>query len=252
MTSATLWQFTNSHYNEKARWALDFKRVPHLRQTLLPGFHAPRIKKLTGQTTVPVLELDGEVVFDSTRIIAALERLRPEPALYPADERDRRRALELEDFFDEELGPHIRRAAFHAMLPFPGFVAGFFGGEAGVAKRLVFRAAVTAFRSALKRDMHIDDASAAHGRAKTVAAFDRLERELGPSGYLVGDRFSVADLTAAALFSPLVRPPEFPYAAPTPMPEPVERWRRSLAERSGWQWVLETYRRHRGASAEVR
>ena len=31
-TSApVLWHFTVSHYNEKARWALDFKRVRHLR-----------------------------------------------------------------------------------------------------------------------------------------------------------------------------------------------------------------------------
>ena len=31
---------------------------------------------------------------------------------------------------------------------------------------------------------------------------DRLESELGPSGYLVGDRFTVADLAAASLFTP--------------------------------------------------
>jgi glutathione S-transferase len=31
-------------------------------------------------------------------------------------------------------------------------------------------------------------------RQKTLASFDRVESELQPSGYLVGDRFSVADL----------------------------------------------------------
>jgi glutathione S-transferase len=39
---------------------------------------------------------------------------------------------------------------------------------------------------------------------------DRLARELQPSGFLESDRFTVADLTAAALLSLLVRPPEFP------------------------------------------
>src|SRR5262249_14671282 len=219
--------------------------------SLLPGFHTARIRKLTGQTAVPVLVLDGEPIFDSTRIIATLERVRPDPPLYPAAEDERRRALELEDFFDEELGPHIRRAAFHAMLPFPGYLTGFFAGEAGFARRLAFRGALTLFRSAIEREMQIDDARAAVGRQKTLDAFDRLERELGPSDYVVGDRFTVADLTAAALFSPLVRPPGFPYPVPEPMPEPVQRWRDSLRGRRGWQWVVETYRRHRGASAAV-
>ena len=54
---------------------------------------------------------------------------------------------------------------------------------------------------------------------------DKVEAELQPSGYLVGDRFSVADLTAAALLFPLVRPPETPHLIPPPLPEPVERFR---------------------------
>ena len=47
-------------------------------------------------------------------------------------------------------------------------------------------------------------------RGKVLAALDRLEAELDGNEYLVGDRFSVADLTAAALFYPLAFPPEGP------------------------------------------
>lgn len=80
----TLFQFTYSHFNEKARWALDFKRVPHARKSLVPGLHVAKVKRMTGQSAVPVLTLDGKVVFDSTRVIEALERRYPDPALYPA------------------------------------------------------------------------------------------------------------------------------------------------------------------------
>ena len=54
-----------------------------------------------------------------------------------------------------------------------------------------------------------------------IAALDRLERELDNAGgeYLAGDAFSVADLTAAALFYPLVNPPEGPSILPDPTPE---------------------------------
>ena len=61
---------------------------------------------LTGGSshTFPVLEIDGRAIGDSSEIIAALEERYPERPLYPADPEQRRRALELEDFFDEELG----------------------------------------------------------------------------------------------------------------------------------------------------
>src|SRR5258706_14064196 len=81
-----VWHFTVSHFNEKIRWAIDFKRVPHVRRALLPGFHFRRVWSMTGQTAVPVLVLDGRPIHDSTRIIAALERAYPEPPLYPRSE----------------------------------------------------------------------------------------------------------------------------------------------------------------------
>jgi hypothetical protein len=37
METPVLFQFTYSHFNEKARWALDLKHVPHVRHSLLPG-----------------------------------------------------------------------------------------------------------------------------------------------------------------------------------------------------------------------
>src|SRR2546425_964970 len=104
MSTPILWQFTYSHYNEKARWALDFKGVPHVRRSLIPGFHIPTVRRMTGKSSVPVLILDGKTIFDSPRIIEALEAASPSPPLYPSDPADLKRALELEDFFDEELG----------------------------------------------------------------------------------------------------------------------------------------------------
>ncbi len=107
----TLWQYSFSNYNEKARWALDFKGIAHRRRSLMPG--GPRAMMFSrGAGTIPVLDLDGRRIIDSTAIIAALEERRPEPALYPADPEERRRAIELEDFFDEHAGHDMRRVGF--------------------------------------------------------------------------------------------------------------------------------------------
>ena len=119
METPVLFQFTYSHFNEKARWALDFKRVPHVRHSLLPGEHIRKILAMTGQTSVPVLMIDGKPFFDSTRIIETLEHLHPHPTLYPADPEMRRRALELEDFFDERLVPMIGCGSFISRCPIP-------------------------------------------------------------------------------------------------------------------------------------
>src|SRR5215208_7563455 len=91
-----LWHLKVSHYNEKARWALDYKRLPHVRRAAIPGRHAKIAQGLGAGRTFPVLQLDGQVLGDSTLITETHERRYPEPPLYPAAE-DRRRALEIED-----------------------------------------------------------------------------------------------------------------------------------------------------------
>jgi glutathione S-transferase len=249
-----LWQLQISHYVEKVRWALDYKRVPHVRRTLLPGLHAVKAKRLTGDTsTAPVLTIDRRSIGDSTRIIAAIEERWPQPPLYPDDPAQRRRALELEQFFDEELGPHIRRAFYHELLPHPQLVVPLFTHGQPTATRALLRAGFPMLRIGMRRRFQISPQGAADSRAKMVAAIDRLAREISSSGYLVGDSFTVADLTAAALLYGVARPPEFPYAmvADDDLPASWREFLDSLAQRPGGRWIAEIYRRHRGASAEL-
>jgi len=54
--------------------------------------------------------LDGRAIGDMTHILAALEERCPEPPPYPGDPAARQRALALEDYFDEQLGPALRAA----------------------------------------------------------------------------------------------------------------------------------------------
>lgn len=251
MTVPVLWQFRFSHYNEKARWALDFKGIPHVRRSLLPGLHVPRILWMTGQKSLPVLIINGHTIHDSTRIISALEEYKPDPPLYPKAPDARRRALELEEWFDEELGPHIRRTFFYQVLPHSDAAAAAITIGTSAAARAAYRAIFPAIRAVMRMDMGIDAVSAERGREATQIALERVAAERQPSGYLVGDQFSVADLTAAALLSPLVGPPEFPYQPPLPLGPEVELYRSEMAPHPGFSWAREMYRRHRGSSAEI-
>lgn len=246
-----LWHIEVSHFSEKARWALEHKSVPHERRTPLPSLHIPLAAWLTRgrAVTLPILELEGVRTADSSAIIAALERRFPDPPLYPADEARRRRALELADWFDRELGPHSRRLVFHELNRDPERLAQIAARAApGLVARLG-RATVPYSRAFTALRYGAGSRRAAeHARAKILAAFARLEAELGDAQYLVGGRFTVADLTAASLFYPLVLPPQAP-AVVDAMPEPFERFRATLEGRRGYAWVREMFGRHRCAPA---
>lgn len=103
-----LYQFRHSPYNEKVRWALDLKRVPHRRRSLLPGPHMGVVKKLTGRTQTPVLVLDdGTAVAGSARILDWLEQQYPEPRLMPDDPAQREQVLAIQRRFDDDIAPRI-------------------------------------------------------------------------------------------------------------------------------------------------
>lgn len=249
----TLWHISVSHYSEKVRWALDRKRIPHTRRAVsIPGLHMVASMWMTrgASYTYPVFEIDGQRIGDSTEIIAALEERYPERPLYPADPEQRRRALELEDFFDEELGPHIRLLAFHELAKDPErFEAVIARTTPGPVARLG-SGAVTYARTYTGLRFGVRDEEAAEiARDKVVAALDRLEAELGSNEFLVGDSFSVADLSAAALFYPLVLPAEGPVPADEPPPAGLASFREPLQERPGYRWVEQIFRHHRNGSA---
>jgi len=214
---------------------------------------APRALMLRGGTsTLPVIDIDGKRIGDSTKIIEELERRWPDPPLYPADAAERQRALEIEDFFDEHCAHELRRVMFDPLLEEPELMAEATGADqrrGGNALKVFY----PVVNRAVRHKYSVNPERAAEGRATVEAAMDRIESELGPSGYLVGDSFTVADLTAAAIMSPLVRPPEFPYHQIDPArdPEDLKRWRDTLTERPAFKYVLDMYSRHRGASAEV-
>jgi glutathione S-transferase len=254
VSKPVVWHIEISHYNEKARWALDYKGVEHERRAPTPGAHMVVALWLTRgrHKTFPVLQLDGSAIGDSTAIVGALEDRFPEPPLYPEDPDERRRALELEDFFDEELGPHARLLVFHYATRDPALVERFTVDllPARLRDSRAVRAGATRFFSTFARLRYgvKSERAAETAKEKVIAAFDRLESELDGNDYLVGDRFTVADLTAAALFYPIVQPAEGP-AMPDP-PAGVESFRAPLKERPGYRWVEEMFRRHRTKAPE--
>ena len=251
MDSPVLWHLKVSPYNEKARWALDYKGVPHVRRAIAPIRHERVARRLWGGETLPALVLDGTAIGDSTRIISALEARQPEPPLYPADPVERARALELEDLVDEQLGHHMRRLALHHALGDPDLLLGAFTPDLSPGRRRTAKLVFPLVRRRLRRDFEIDERSLAAAFDAVAWVGERMRAERGPHGYLVGDAFTVADLALASMCAPAVAPVEFPYPQPQRYHPRFDPLREALVRADLFDWTRQMYRRHRGRSAEA-
>lgn len=198
--------------------------------------------------TLPVLDLDGRRIVDSTAIIAALEERRPEPALYPSEPAERARALALEDFFDEHAGHEMRRAAFWEMRDRRDYLVGLLATGRSAPVRLALRAMLPVGWLYVSRRYTFAEQAAAEARVDVVEALDRIESERAGGDYLVGGAFSIADLAAAALLFPVAWPDELQYAYPDP---PPNDWLDSLSAHPAADWIRKIYKRHRGLNAAV-
>jgi glutathione S-transferase len=93
-----------SPYVRKVLVCLELKGIAYEVDPIVPFFGNDAFSKLSPLRRIPVL-VDGDLVLtDSSVICEYLEDLKPAPALYPADIRDRARARWLEEFADTRMG----------------------------------------------------------------------------------------------------------------------------------------------------
>jgi glutathione S-transferase len=110
-----LYVIPGSHAATTAVLMLAYKGIDYKRTDLMPVVSkgALRAVGFPGMT-VPALKIEGEKVQGSRPIARALDRLQPEPPLFPADP-DRRAAVEdAERFGDEELQHPLRQLLWWA------------------------------------------------------------------------------------------------------------------------------------------
>ena len=107
---ARLYTIKLSHPGHAARLMLEHKGIEH-RVTNFPAGLQPLLVRLAGFQgyTVPVLKIDGRRVEKSLAISRELDRIKPEPGLYPADPAARARVEEAERWGEAELQPLPRR-----------------------------------------------------------------------------------------------------------------------------------------------
>lgn len=207
-----------SHYNEKARWGLDRFGVPYREVRCMPLFHVPavmwatrlrggRSDRTSTRWSTPVLVTDdGQRLCDSAHIVRwASDRFgTPATTLYPAEHRAELEALE--DRLHDHVGPHTRRYAYWHVLRAPAVLAQLARRNVGRVQAAVFVAGLPLVRVALRRALAIERERAAASLVRIREEMAALDERLGERPYLVGDRFTAADLTAACMLAPVLLP----------------------------------------------
>jgi len=193
---------------------VDYVEQPHLQL-----IHVLAARRAGGGRTVPVLvTATGEVLRESAEIVRwADDRLAPEHRLYPDGELGRE-AAELEAELDAGLGPDGRLWMYHETLPVVHELERW--ALAGVPRweRRAFRVAGPAVERAIRRYLGVDAPAAEAALRRVERVFDDIAGRLsGGRRFLLGERFTAADLAFAALAAPLLLPAR--YGSPLPPPE---------------------------------
>jgi glutathione S-transferase len=246
-----------SHYCEKARWALDRAGVAYEERRHLPALHRFAVRRAGGGRTAPVLVCpEGRVVGESSDIVAwADARASCDAArMIPAGEQEAREARALADDFDVRLGPATRLWVYHQMFDHPDLVAPSMTDGVPAWERHAFRYGHRAMAFAVARVLEVNAANAVTSERTFRAVFAEVDARMADGRrYLVGDRFSIADLTFAALSAPLIGPQQYGVRLPEvdDLPPGMIDIVRELRETTPGRHALRMFAQERRAPADA-
>lgn len=203
------------------------------------------VRKYAPDTAVPVLLSDNEVVQGSSEIIHYLDQKYPSHSLTPADADQRLTCLEIEHAMDKRLGENIRRVLYDGLLAYPEFIRYCFTHPMPGVKQLFFRLFYPMLRYKIYQTYVISAAKVEHARREFDVAMSEIEHTLKQRQYLVGERFTRADLSVASMLSLLVMPDEHPFPW-IEIPDPKTRtFHDEYRDHPMSEWVRKMYRDHR-------
>jgi glutathione S-transferase len=194
-----LYGLPGSHPTMAAQTMLEGKGVEFRRIDLVPFLSRAIVRRGMGlpQNTVPVLAAGGRRIQGSREIARELDRLRPDPPLFPADPERRRAAEEAERWGEEELQHPIRQISLWAMRTNPVPIRSYMGRSVmGVPAAVAARLAPPF----IGRGVRVNEATDEAVRANLAALDPMLGRveEWISAGVLDGEELNAADFQIGA------------------------------------------------------
>ena len=244
-----LYVFAISHFCEKARWALDSVGVEYELRHLPPGAHVQVAKDLgAAGSSLPFLFAEGRVIHGSGAILdwADSSAAGPSKHLSPDSEFEEEcRALETR--LDDVIGVQVRRYYYsEALVEHPDSVLPIFTQDLAASERQSLEENWGLVRQMMTGMMDLGPKQRQESRRFVEGELDWLDGLLNDGRrFLLGQRFSRADMTAASLVAPLAQPKEHPTYGMLDLP-PLARADLALwSSRPTLAWVREIYSAYR-------
>ncbi|EKF73890.1 transferase [Alcanivorax hongdengensis A-11-3] len=154
-----------SPFVRKTRVVLALKGLEYESVHVDPNNPPPDYEKISPMKRIPALEVDGQYLADSAAICAYLERIQPQPALYPSDPMAYARTLWFERYIDYDIAANCTFGVFRNRIIMP----------------LIGKTC--------------DEDKVQHYLAEKIPPLlAYLDRELEGREYLVGDSLTIADI----------------------------------------------------------
>jgi glutathione S-transferase len=230
----TLYQFPISHYCEKVRWALDYKKLTYKKINLLPGLHITKARKLSDSSFLPILVHNKKSINESNQIISYLDYTFPQKTLTPSASKLKEEAVKWENFADEQLGPDVRRICYHTLLHHPDIIIPYFANGGPCYGNLYMKATYPKLAQTMKNLMKLDDGEIIHIKERLANSIETIAIHINDRKYFVGDAFSRADLAIASLLAPLCRTKKYGIEWPERYPEPLASTISEYGDKLDW------------------
>lgn len=240
-----LYQFSVSHYCEKARWALDYKGISYRVRNLLPGRHIKTIRAIAPETSVPVLQIDDKYIQGSDQIISYLDQHYPDKRLTPDDPELLKQVLQWERFAADKIADPLLSFFYHFLLQEPKILIPLLSRGGPWYGPLWLNLGFSTLNRRMRGAYQINSRTAQVAMLVVDKAIKHLESHLTTHTYLAGEYFTRADLSVAALLSPLVQP-ERGYIKPETLGhDRLSDYRNSHLKNPVFRWVNTLYNTYR-------
>jgi glutathione S-transferase len=261
-----------SHYCEKTRWALTRLQVPFLEERHMPPFHRFATRKVAersatileternmsplnrfvvqqvGGQTVPILITPTAIFRSSDAILQYADTIAPdELKLYPTNPQQRHQVDQLVESFNTQLAPAVRLWTYSYIMDRPDLVRSLWCEGVPRYESMLFPVVFGWMRSNVVQMYDISEASAIAADQTIGQIFETVDGLLADGrSYLVGDRFSAADLTFATLAAAMVTPEGYgvKFPAISQLPDRMGNRIQALRGTAAGQFVLRLYQEY--------
>jgi glutathione S-transferase len=195
--NARLYVIPASHPSVAARLMLERKEIAYERTDLLPVISKVALRAVGFPgVTVPALKIEGKKVQGSREIARELDRIAPEPALFPADPERRAAVEEAERWGDEVLQPPMRQILWWTIKrdkePLRSYSE---GARLGVPISLAMKTAAPIVALSARFNQ-ADDEHVRRALAELPAMLDKIDAWIA-EGVIGGEELNAADFQIA-------------------------------------------------------